>query len=320
MSRDLYAQLQNQRGDNAQVIDLGHISTLESFSREVDAVEQNMQMARTRMDELDQVQRRAMNAVSEQETAKLERQLDRLTDDINQINNTVNQQLQGMQASFRALPPDAELQIRRNQHSALTRKFMALLTDYQNVQKRNRDQARERFARQYRIVNPDATDDEVRERLDDSSNQAMFSNQLLDQTRGHRARLALQQAEDRHRDVERIGRSINDVQQLFLDLQRMVDQQGETLDRIEDNVNQTGAQMEKADQSLVQAVDSARASRKKRWCLFITFMVILVVVIVGLLIYFLPQIKAVASPSPAPAPAPSSAANTTSVTQIVRPS
>jgi len=263
---------------------------------------------RERIAELDQMQRRAINAVSDQETAQLERQLDRLTDDTNQLNNTISNQLKTMQSSFQLLPRDAELQIRRNQHSTLTRKFMALLTDYQNAQKRNRDQARDRFARQYRIVNPNASEDEVRERLEESGNQhQLFSNQLLDQTRGYRARQALQQVEDRHRDVERIGKSIQDVQQLFLDLQRMVDEQGETMTSIENNINQVEQDVEKATVELGQAVVTARASRKKRKCLFVTFIILIIVVVVVLIFNSLPQLKALfsSSPSPSPSPAPS---------------
>jgi syntaxin 1B/2/3 len=81
----------------------------------------------------------------------------------------------------------------------------------------------------------------------------------------------------------------------------MVDQQGETLDRIEDNVNSAAVQLEQGTTHLEKAVDSARAARKKRWCLFITFMIILIIIVVVVLIYVLPK-TGTGSSSSAPAP------------------
>jgi len=295
MSRDLYGRLQAQRGDVP--VEMGQINTFETFQRETEDVEANMNLVRQRIDELDGLQKRALNAISDAETGELERHLDRLTSDTNALNSDISNQLKRMQQDIARLPQDAETQMRRNLHGAQTRKFMALLTEYQNAQKRNRDACRDRFVRQYRIVNPNATDEEIQQKLQDTSSQQLFSSQLLDSTRNQRARLALQQAEDRHRDVERIGRSIMEVNQLFLDLQRMVDQQGEVLDRIEDNVNAAVVHVETANQDLGKAVDSARASRRKRWCIFILIIIILIVVVVVVLVEVLPGINAASKAS-----------------------
>jgi len=287
MSRDLFGKLQAQRGDVP--VQTTQINTMDAFQQEIDSIERNMSQIRLNIDELDKLQRRALNAISDTETAALERQLDRLTAETNDLNNHVSNQLKSMQSSLRQLPNDAETTMRRNLHSSLTRKFMSMLTDYQNAQKRNRDACKDRFVRQYKIVNPNATQEEIDAKLQDNSGQQLFSSQLLESTRSQRAKLALQQVEERHRDVERIGQSILQVNQLFVDLQRMVDQQGETLDRIEDNVNNAVVHIESGNTNLEKAVDSARAARKKRWCLFIFFMIVLIVIIVVVLIYTLPK-------------------------------
>jgi syntaxin 1B/2/3 len=262
---------------------------MDAFQHEVDEIERNMSQVKFNVDELDKLQKRALNAISESETAAIERQLDRLTAETNDLNNHVSNQLKAMQAALRQLPNDAESAMRRNLHSALTRKFMGTLTDYQNAQKRNRDASRDRFVRQYKIVNPNASPEEIDAKLQGSGSGQLFSNQLLESTRSQRAKLALQQVEERHKEVERLGQSIVQVNQLFLDLQRMVDQQGETLDRIEDNVNSAAVQLEQGNTHLEKAVDSARAARRKRWCLFILFMIILIVIVVVILINVLPK-------------------------------
>jgi len=288
MSRDRLAELKSARNDG-NAMEMGQINPLDVFQREVDEIDDNIKQVKLTVDDLDKLQKRSVSVTSESESAGIEKQLENLTQKSNQLTNLVSQQLQDMQKSFAGMPNDGNMMIRRNQHSALTRKFMALLTEYQNAQKRNRDAARDRFARQYRIANPNATADDVNDALNVSGSQSVFSNQLLEQTRNQRARQALQQAEERHRDIERIGDNISDIQQLFFTLQHMIEQQSETLDTIETNVNTAATDVVRADQSLSKAVESARAARRKRWCLFFTLLIIIAVVIIALLIYFLPK-------------------------------
>lgn len=152
----------------------------------------------------------------------------------------------------------------------------------------NREAARERFARQYRIIHPDAKETEVQEALDDT-HSPLFSNQLLQETRGARARMALKAAESRQKDVAKLGASIEEVQQLFLNLQRMTEEQGAMLDSIEGNAANAEAAMGRADTQLGAAVKSAISARKKRWCLFIIFLIIVIIIVVVCLVEFLPR-------------------------------
>lgn len=55
------------------------------------------------------------------------------------------------------------------------RKLKAAITSYQQVQVDFQKESETQMARQYRIVRPDATDMEVREAVQDTSNQQIFS-------------------------------------------------------------------------------------------------------------------------------------------------
>lgn len=59
--------------------------------------------------------------------------------------------------------------------SRVERRLKAAITSYQQVQVDFRKESETQMARQYRIVRPDATDDEVREAVQDTSNQQIFS-------------------------------------------------------------------------------------------------------------------------------------------------
>lgn len=307
MSRDLYGKLKAQRGDVP--IELSSTNTFESFQEEIDAVEEGIKSIREYIQELEMLQKKTYSAFSEAEANELEAQLDQVTNAANSLSGQISNKIKVMQERINAKPQDAETQMQKNLHTALTRKFMGVLSEYQNSQKSNRDACRDRFVRQYRIVNPNASEDEIQAKLAQNTPQGLFSSQLLESTRSQRGKQALQAAEDRHRDVERIGKSILEVNQLFMELQRLVDQQGETLDRIEANVNNVAVNVETGTKELTSAIDSAKAARKKKQCLCITFVIVLLIIIIFLVIYFVPGIinKGGSSPSPAPAPAPAPA-------------
>lgn len=62
-----------------------------------------------------------------------------------------------------------------SQVGKVERSLKAAITRYQQVQADFRKESESQMARQYRIVRPDATDAEVREAVQDSSNQQIFS-------------------------------------------------------------------------------------------------------------------------------------------------
>jgi len=288
MSRDRFADLQAARkgaGSSQPDLELGG-NSLQVFQQQIDAIDNDVKSVRERLPEFDRFEQRARSAASDTDFRNIEKELARTTDSVNVINNSIGTRLKAMQADINARPNDSENQIRRNQHSAITRKFMETLTEYQNAQKRNRDAVKERFQRQYKVVNPNATEDEINRAMEENTTQSLFTNQLLDQTRNYRAKQALEGAQERQRDLQKVSESIVEIQQLFTDLQRMIESQGEYLDRIEMNVNNAEVQVTQADDKMRGAVDKAASARKKRICLFITFIIVLIIIIALLAYYF----------------------------------
>lgn len=89
----------------------------------------------------------------------------------------------------------------------------------------------------------------------------MFTEQSLDSS-NLRTKQALAQAEKRARDVERINKNILQINQLFQDMERLVKQQGETIDRIYVNTYTTQVQVEKGTGELVESVKIAQDTLK----------------------------------------------------------
>merc|ERR1719399_1321764 len=178
----------------------------------------------------------------------------------------------------------SEARIRANMHGTLTRKFVDLMAEYQEIQTKYKNKYRERVKRQYRIVKPHATKEEIDDAFSGDAQPEIFTQQIL-QGPGHAAaRNALADIQERHKDITRLETSIAELHQLFLDMSVLVESQGELLDQIEYTVSQSVNYTGKAVEELRSANKYQKKVRQKMCCVIVTIIVILIIILVPLLI------------------------------------
>jgi syntaxin 1B/2/3 len=162
------------------------------------------------------------------------------------------------------------------------RKLKKSLQDYQGLDAAFQNKLKDQFARQYRIVRPDASDAEVREAVDGTSNQQVFSQALLQSDRRGQSRSALNAVQNRHEAIKKIAEQMAELGQLFFEMEELVVQQEAAVTNIEMKGEEVVDNMDKGTQEIGVAIKSARNARKwKWWCLgicgmlsspFLTFM------------------------------------------------
>ncbi|KAG5205255.1 t-SNARE coiled-coil Homologuey domain-containing protein [Trichophyton interdigitale] len=168
-----------------------------------------------------------------------------------------------------------------SQVGKVERSLKAAITRYQQVQADFRKESESQMARQYRIVRPDATDAEVREAVQDSSNQQIFSQALIQSDRRGDAQKVSQMVRARHEEIQKIERDFVELTQMFHDLEAMVIQQEEPIAHIDQTGEEVRENVDKANEEIKGAIDSARArNRKKWWCLLICLLIIIIIVVV----------------------------------------
>jgi len=167
-----------------------------------------------------------------------------------------------------------ESRIRTNMHNSLARKYVNLVQAYQDLQKKYKGKYKERVERQYRILKPNATQEEVERSVEDPRSD-VFAQQIA----GHAAaRNALADIQDRHKDILRLETSINELHQLFLDMSVIVESQGELLDSIEYTVGQTVTNTGSAIEELRKA-NEYKAKKRSYMCWAVGVGVIIFVII-----------------------------------------
>lgn len=168
----------------------------------------------------------------------------------------------------------------KQQVAATKSRFMSLLNEYQVVEKEFRKKVRERGERQFKIVKPDATPEEVQQVLE-TDNPQIFSQALLSSNRYGDARGAFKEVQERHEDIKKIEKTLTELAQMFNEMSMLVEQQDETINVIETQANSVNVDMEQGLKHTEKAVTSARKARRKKWiCFWISVLILLIVVAV----------------------------------------
>ena len=248
------------------------------FFGQVAEIKRTMENVKANIVELEKKQSNALTDVYG--GGEFKQEIEDLTDDTNHLSTQVRNKLKALDEALKqqkASDPMAEqtsdFKIRRNMHATLTKKFMETMQDYQDCQTKYKHKYQDTVKRQFKIVKPDATQEEVDAVLEGGSDQ-IFTDHML-ASRNAQARAALEDVQEKHKDIMRLESSIQELHQLFVDLSVLVESQGELLDTIEYSVSQSLSYTKTGVKELETANQLASKGRKKMCILIVIFLVVL---------------------------------------------
>ncbi|KAH8589691.1 t-SNARE [Bisporella sp. PMI_857] len=179
---------------------------------------------------------------------------------------------------------DTSKKIKTTQANNLKKEFEKALQDYRQEELAYQARYREQIARQYRIVNPQASEAEVREASElDWGSEGVFQA-ALKSNRSGQASSVLGAVRARHNELQRIEQTLTELAAIFADLAQIVESQDPVVEHTEQNAIQTAEDVDKANEQITKASRIARATRRKKWwCLLIVVLIILAIALgVGL--------------------------------------
>ncbi|KAI1193089.1 t-SNARE [Nemania serpens] len=208
-------------------------------------------------------------------------QLERIVAETQSLNGGIRDQLRFL-ANDANRTVDGSRAVKERQVSTIKAQFERELRSYQEEESSFRGRYRDQIARQYRIVNPDASEDEVREATEaDWGNEGVFQTALRTNRTGQ-ASSVLGAVRARHNELQRIERTLMELASLFQDLAVLVEQQEAPVVQAEQNAENTTKYIDQGNQQVKKGIISARNARKwKWWCLLIVILIIAVAVGVG---------------------------------------
>ncbi|KAI0327176.1 t-SNARE [Cubamyces sp. BRFM 1775] len=246
-----------------------------AFYNEIASIQDDIRTFNDNVARISDMHARSLNATDDVATQRVNQQLEELVADTSALSNVLRRRIKALQKQGGS---GRDGEIRKQQTGLVKQKFMDAIQNYQTVEQQHRQKYKQRLERQYKIVKPDATPEEVKAVVDDDQGGQIFSQALMNSNRYGEARSAYREVQERHADIKKIEKTLTELAQLFNDMSILVEQQDEQITVINDTVKEVEKDVETGLNYTSKAVDSARAARKKRWICFILCIVILIII------------------------------------------
>lgn len=165
------------------------------------------------------------------------------------------------------------------QVASQSRRFFDIWGEYNRTQVEYRDKSKQMLIRRCKVTNANVTDEQVEQMLDEG-NTAVFARAILDEER--LARQQLTEIQDRHDEFLKLEKSIKEMHDMFQELATLVQDQGEILNNIQQNVESAAMDVERGKGHLREAESKKISARKKKICLicFLSSLLIIVVLVI----------------------------------------
>uniref|UniRef100_A0A673Z5X0 Syntaxin-3 n=1 Tax=Salmo trutta TaxID=8032 RepID=A0A673Z5X0_SALTR len=188
---------------------------------------------------------------------KTQDDLEAVTNDIKKMANNARNKLKSKTLTHNTTHRlNADWLIR---HAVLSRKFVDVMTKYNEAQLDFRERSKGRIQRQLEITGKATTDEELEEMLE-GGNSAVFTSGIMD---SGISKQALSEIEARHKDIVRLESSIKELHDMFVDIAMLVESQGDIVNNIEAQVCKAQDHIAVAKTETKKAIRYQSKARKK---------------------------------------------------------
>ncbi|XP_065891057.1 syntaxin-2-like isoform X2 [Dysidea avara] len=187
----------------------------------------------------------------------------------------INQQLKAEESG-----PDrgsVNHRIKMVHHVNLTHMFHEAMMEYSHVQEDYRDKTKVMIQQQLQITTGrQVTENDVDEMIE-KGNLQVFTQDILVST--SQQRQALTDVEQRHQEIMALEQDIRELQEMFIDISALVQEQGEVINRIEYNVESAAHHVKRGRLQVNDACQLKKSYNRKRYILICICIVILLVIV-----------------------------------------
>jgi len=276
------ADVRDSRTHLAPSTPTGGGGDMSAFYAEISSIQDSIATFNQNIKAIGELHSQSLNNMDDAAAQRNAAQMDELVEDTSALSTTLKRRVKALEAQGGS---GRDGQIKKQQAAFVKSKFVEAIQNYQAVEQQYRTKYKQRMERQFKIVKPDATPDEIRAVVNDEQGGQIFSQALMN-SRYTQSRAAYREVQERHEDIKRIERTLAELAQLFNDMSVLVEQQDETINVIQAQAAGVEKDTEAGLQYTDKAVTSARAARKKRWiCFFITLVLLAIIgIIVGIVV------------------------------------
>nr|XP_046268814.1 syntaxin-11-like [Scatophagus argus] len=163
-----------------------------------------------------------------------------------QVMNTLAEELKAERGSS-----DPTARIARTQYQCLSSALREVMFSYNDTEMSHREACKRQIQRQMEVVGREVSKEELEEMMESGE-----LNIFCPQVEGKTARSALLQIEGRHKELVELEKRVKGIQELFMDVAMLVEEQGAVVDNIQRNVQNAEVTIQDGMVKLDKAITS----------------------------------------------------------------
>ncbi|PIO74602.1 SNARE domain protein [Teladorsagia circumcincta] len=193
--------------------------------------------------------------VLEDQIAKIRRKTFDLRKMVNEVDNEFSE-------FARVCPSQGEVRIRKNQIDLIRKKLRDVIIRFNETHADYRSRVSVRVRRQLRAVGENITEEEADKIIDSAGRDELFFREVNPLSVS--ARAALTDVKRRHNEIVELEKSIQEMQEIFIDLQNLTEVQGDIVDNIERNVDTTKVHVEEGARNVKVGLEYKKSATRKK--------------------------------------------------------
>jgi len=271
MTKDRLAALRAAQDDDDDEVQVNMDTTvfMEEFFKQVDDIRDNVTAIHKFVNEVKKLHSTILAAPTtddkvkdelEERMAEIKKTAQKVRQKLKEFETNLKQYEANEKENLKKYEP-VEYRIRKLQLTFLSHYFTDIMASYNSVQIEHRDNCKGRIIRQLEITGKKTDEDEI-ERMLESGNPQIFTEGILIETKI--AKQTLADIEARHKDILKLEQSIKELHDMFMDMAMLVESQGEMIDRIEFNIQQSIDFITSANADTKKAIKFQQEARRKK--------------------------------------------------------
>lgn len=235
-------------------------------------INQALSKVQFQREQLFPIQQALLSSTSSAEDRHLRNRIDSAEEEITNSFQYVRTLLDSMKRDLDMTKPNNQSQVK-----IIGDQIRATVEDYRRAQRVFSEQLEAQVQRRYEIAHPEATEEEVREGVENVlyGNAQAFEIQGM---RSHKANEARAAVLERSTAIRKIAQDLQILHELFQETAQLVEEQQYPLEKTVENTENTLQHTQKANGLLDRAVVSAKSARRYKW--YILLVVILIIAII----------------------------------------
>lgn len=256
----------------------GDITSVQGFLDQVSHIKESISQINYNVTRIQSHQSSMLQTADVSELSRNRQAVEDLSAETQTIMTHVKQKLKEIEPTSR----HTDLAMRKNTFSAVTKQFMDAIENHRRVAIDFQKAESVQLERQIKIANPNATPQEIEQAIAQAENGgAVFAQQLMQSSKRQSAQNTLDAVQERHEDIRRLAKSVQELSILFEEMQSMLESQAKVLDQIESSAIDTTNQLEAGTQYIEKAKKSALSTRRNKFiCLGIFIVIIIIIAII----------------------------------------